>query len=222
MINQLSRRFRSILHFSQKGIKPFVLFKFSHIPYAGSINYSLKDDTIHEPVLELDPKPTPLASLVPIEPSMIEFENNKLNSPGSSSINSDNSSSNIISSALKRQWGTEITIELNRDESKGFGISIIGGKNNKSNFTSLFSFTGILIKKILPDSPAAKSGILKIGDKLLEVDGVDLRNATHEEAVEAIKKAKSPVKFIVQSLVPMVKIIFWHATVSFLTKTLFC
>lgn len=35
----------------------------------------------------------------------------------------------------------------------------------------------------------------------LQVDGINLREATHEEAVEVIRKAKSPVCFLVQSLV---------------------
>lgn len=136
------------------------------------------------------------------------------NSPGSSSLSSENSAiagvataatttPAIINSALKRQWGSEITVELSRDECRGFGISIIGLIPHKSKVSSL---AGILIKKILPDSPAAKSGLLKTGDKLLEVDGVDLRNATHDEAVEVIKKAHSPVKFVVQSLIPIVSV----------------
>ena len=39
------------------------------------------------------------------------------------------------------------------------------------------------------------------GDRILEVDGENLRNASHERAVEVIRKAGNPVKFIVQSLI---------------------
>ena len=35
---------------------------------------------------------------------------------------------------------------------------------------------------------------------LLQVDGVDLRNASHDRAVEVIKNSSSPVQFCVQSL----------------------
>ena len=35
---------------------------------------------------------------------------------------------------------------------------------------------------------------------LLQVDGVDLREATHDKAVEVIRAATSPVNFVVQSL----------------------
>lgn len=34
----------------------------------------------------------------------------------------------------------------------------------------------------------------------LQVSGTDLQNATHEEAVEAIKNAGNPIVFVVQSL----------------------
>lgn len=36
---------------------------------------------------------------------------------------------------------------------------------------------------------------------LFQVDGVDLRDASHEEAVEAIRKAGNPVSFLVQSII---------------------
>lgn len=44
----------------------------------------------------------------------------------------------------------------------------------------------------------------KTGDRILEVEGHDLRNASHEKAVEIIKKTGNPVTFIVQSLVQWV------------------
>lgn len=119
------------------------------------------------------------------------------------------------SSISKRKWGQEILVELIRNENSGFGISIIGGKemitNNNGNHhhhqhhtAAATILTGILIKKILPDSPAAKCGLMKMGDRLLEVDGNDLRLATHDVAVDVIKKAKNPVKFLIQTLLPLV------------------
>ena len=51
----------------------------------------------------------------------------------------------------------------------------------------------------------------RCGVSFLQVDGNDLREATHEEAVEVIRKANSPVRFLVQSLVnpPQVYRINW-------------
>ncbi|KAB0389775.1 hypothetical protein E2I00_017377 [Balaenoptera physalus] len=60
---------------------------------------------------------------------------------------------------------------------------------------------GIFIKHVLEDSPAGKNGTLKPGDRIVEVDGMDLRDASHEQAVEAIRKAGNPVVFMVQSII---------------------
>ena len=59
---------------------------------------------------------------------------------------------------------------------------------------------GIYIKHVLDNSPAGRQGTLQTGDRILEVDGVDLRQATHDKAVDVIKHARSPVTFLVQSL----------------------
>ena len=131
------------------------------------------------------------------------INNTKMTSSGDSFHSSDNLTTVAFNSALKRHWGEEITVELSRDGNKGFGISIIGGRDSTNKY-GLSSLSGILIKKVLPDSPAVKCGLLKTGDRLLEVGGIDLRTATHEEAVEAIKNAISPVKFVVQSLISTV------------------
>ncbi|PHT96539.1 hypothetical protein BC332_34535 [Capsicum chinense] len=42
---------------------------------------------------------------------------------------------------------------------------------------------------------------LQTGDRILEVDGVDLRHASHERAVEVIRASSRTVTFLVQSLV---------------------
>ncbi|CAM9792992.1 unnamed protein product, partial [Lampetra fluviatilis] len=52
------------------------------------------------------------------------------------------------------------------------------------------------------DSSASRLGGLKEGDRILEVGGEDLRDASHERAVDAIRRAVHPVEFVVQSLVP--------------------
>lgn len=46
--------------------------------------------------------------------------------------------------------------------------------------------------------------VFKTGDRILEVGGVNLRQATHEKAVEAIRNADNPVTFLIQSLMPWV------------------
>lgn len=62
------------------------------------------------------------------------------------------------------------------------------------------SVTGIFIKSVCTNSPAGRSSKIFMGDRILSVNDIDLRNATHEQAVQAIKNAKNPVHFVVQSL----------------------
>jgi len=44
----------------------------------------------------------------------------------------------------------------------------------------------ILISEIHPDLPAHRSAALYVGDAILGVNGIDLRDAKHSEAVEIL------------------------------------
>uniref|UniRef100_A0A8C3PJF4 PATJ crumbs cell polarity complex component n=1 Tax=Calidris pygmaea TaxID=425635 RepID=A0A8C3PJF4_9CHAR len=104
-------------------------------------------------------------------------------------------------------WGPPRTVEIFRDPHVSLGISIVGGQTVIKRLKNGEELKGIFIKQVLEDSPAGRTRALKTGDKILEVSGKDLQNATHEEAVEAIKNAGNPVVFVVQGLsnVPKVK-----------------
>ncbi|GLD68854.1 inaD-like protein isoform X1 [Lates japonicus] len=97
-------------------------------------------------------------------------------------------------------WGPPRRVEVWAEEDQSLGLSIVGGRHVIKRLRSGEELKGIFIKQVLANSPAAKTQCLKTGDKILEVSGVDLRAASHEEAVSAIKSAPSPVVFIVQSL----------------------
>lgn len=100
-------------------------------------------------------------------------------------------------------WGPPRTVILYRSEHvKSLGISIVGGKLDFSGPGNTIEscISGIFIKHVLPDSPAGRNGTLKTGDRILEVNGYDLREASHDRAVEIIRAAQSPVHFTVQSL----------------------
>ncbi|XP_076355047.1 multiple PDZ domain protein-like isoform X4 [Tachypleus tridentatus] len=109
------------------------------------------------------------------------------------------SPTNVIS----HQWGPERTVNLRRESGRGLGISIVGGKVEMFHLSPGNTITGIFIKNVLPDSPAGRNGTLRRGDRILEVDGIDLRDSTHDQAVDVIKNARDPVKFVVQSLLPL-------------------
>ncbi|GFS21975.1 multiple PDZ domain protein [Elysia marginata] len=97
-------------------------------------------------------------------------------------------------------WGAPRSVQLVREPGKSLGISIVGGRVDMFNVSQEHSNAGIFIKHVLGDSPAGRNGTLKKGDRILEVNGVDVRNATHDEAVEVIRNSDSPINFVVQSL----------------------
>ncbi|XP_056388885.1 inaD-like protein isoform X2 [Hyla sarda] len=97
-------------------------------------------------------------------------------------------------------WGAPLVVEIWREPQVSLGISIVGGQTIIKRLKNGEELKGIFIKQVLEDSPAGRTKALKTGDKILEVSGVDLRNATHDEAVNAIKNAGNPVVFVTQSL----------------------
>ncbi|XP_053529569.1 discs large homolog 1-like protein isoform X21 [Ictalurus punctatus] len=68
----------------------------------------------------------------------------------------------------------------------GLGFNIVGGEDGE----------GIFISFILAGGPADLSGELRKGDRLVSVNGVDLRSATHEQAAAALKNAGQTVTII--------------------------
>uniref|UniRef100_A0A8C8BQU3 Multiple PDZ domain protein n=1 Tax=Otus sunia TaxID=257818 RepID=A0A8C8BQU3_9STRI len=115
-------------------------------------------------------------------------------------------------------WNHPRKVELWREPSKSLGISIVGGRGMGSRLSNGEMMRGIFIKHILEDSPAGKNGTLKTGDRIVEVDGIDLRDASHEQAVEAIRKAGNPVVFMVQSIISRPR----NPSLPFTQSSLFC
>ncbi|XP_033636742.1 multiple PDZ domain protein-like isoform X3 [Asterias rubens] len=93
------------------------------------------------------------------------------------------------------EWEAIRTVRLNKEPNKSLGISIVGGRAGDGQ-----PVQGIYIKHVLDDSQAGRTHALKTGDRILEVNGCDLRDASHDYAVAIIRNAANPVCFIVQSL----------------------
>uniref|UniRef100_A0A3B3SP60 Disks large homolog 1 n=1 Tax=Paramormyrops kingsleyae TaxID=1676925 RepID=A0A3B3SP60_9TELE len=72
--------------------------------------------------------------------------------------------------------------------STGLGFNIVGGEDGE----------GIFISFILAGGPADLSGELRKGDRIVSVNGVDLRGATHEQAAAALKNAGQTVTIVTQ------------------------
>ncbi|XP_015246717.1 PREDICTED: multiple PDZ domain protein-like, partial [Cyprinodon variegatus] len=96
-------------------------------------------------------------------------------------------------------WDKPRSVQLTRAPSQSLGISIMGGRGMGRRLSSGEMMRGVFIKHISPDSPAALNGTLRVGDRILEVSGVDLRDASHEQAVEAIRRTGDTVDLLVQS-----------------------
>ncbi|KAM8880008.1 multiple PDZ domain protein isoform 2-T3 [Spinachia spinachia] len=90
-------------------------------------------------------------------------------------------------------------VRLTRAPGQSLGLSIMGGRGMGRRLSSGEMMRGVFVKHISPDSPAARNGTLQTGDRILEVCGMDLRDASHEQAVEAIRRAGDCVSFLVQS-----------------------
>uniref|UniRef100_A0A2K6G492 Scribble planar cell polarity protein n=1 Tax=Propithecus coquereli TaxID=379532 RepID=A0A2K6G492_PROCO len=72
----------------------------------------------------------------------------------------------------------------------GLGISIAGGRGSTPYKGD---DEGIFISRVSEEGPAARAGV-RVGDKLLEVNGVALQDAEHHEAVEALRGAGTAVQ----------------------------
>uniref|UniRef100_A0A3P9LTP1 PDZ domain-containing protein n=1 Tax=Oryzias latipes TaxID=8090 RepID=A0A3P9LTP1_ORYLA len=81
--------------------------------------------------------------------------------------------------------GELLCVELDKDR-HGLGLSLAG--NRDRSCLSIF---------VYEEGAAAKDGRLWAGDQILEVNGVDLRGASHEEAIAALRQTPAKVRLTV-------------------------
>ncbi|KAF7254285.1 Golgi-associated PDZ and coiled-coil motif-containing protein [Varanus komodoensis] len=84
---------------------------------------------------------------------------------------------------------------LVKEDHEGLGISITGGKEHG---------VPILISEIHPGQPADRCGGLHVGDAILAVNGVNLRDAKHKEAVTILSQQRGEIEFEVVYVAPEV------------------
>ncbi|KAG1663838.1 Multiple PDZ domain protein [Nymphon striatum] len=73
-------------------------------------------------------------------------------------------------------------------EKMGLGLSIVGGSDTPAV---------IIIHEVYPDGAAAKDGRLKPGDQILEVNSENLREASHDFAITALRQTPAVVRMAV-------------------------
>ncbi|XP_032451450.1 multiple PDZ domain protein isoform X10 [Lynx canadensis] len=81
--------------------------------------------------------------------------------------------------------GCETTIEISKGRT-GLGLSIVGGSDTLLG--------AIIIHEVYEEGAACKDGRLWAGDQILEVNGIDLRKATHDEAINVLRQTPHRVR----------------------------
>lgn len=111
-----------------------------------------------------------------------ETGNNVLNNGNINNNNVDSLNDPDVPDSVANQ---KRVVRVVKSDNNGLGISIKGGKENKMP---------ILISKIFKGMAADATEQLYVGDAILAVNGEDLREATHDEAVKALKRAGKVVE----------------------------
>ncbi|XP_076415777.1 gamma-2-syntrophin isoform X2 [Peromyscus maniculatus bairdii] len=83
------------------------------------------------------------------------------------------------------------TVTLRRQPVGGLGLSIKGGAEHG---------VPVVISKIFKDQAADQTEMLFIGDAVLQVNGINVENATHEEVVHLLRNAGDDVTITVEYL----------------------
>ncbi|KAG7485877.1 ras-associating and dilute domain-containing protein [Solea senegalensis] len=80
----------------------------------------------------------------------------------------------------------------------GLGMGLIDGLHTPLNAP------GIYIRTLIPDGPAASDGRLRIGDRILAVNGTSLIGADYQSAVDLIRLGGGRLRFLVAKSDPEV------------------
>ncbi|XP_064639301.1 tyrosine-protein phosphatase non-receptor type 13-like isoform X2 [Lineus longissimus] len=92
-----------------------------------------------------------------------------------------------------RQSGV-IRLELEKNANGSLGFGLVGGEKGSS--------IGIFVKSIAPGGPADEDGRLKVGDRLLELNGENLIGMNPNKAVAILRKARGEVSIAVSRPAP--------------------
>ncbi|NXD29948.1 SCRIB protein, partial [Spelaeornis formosus] len=114
--------------------------------------------------------------------------------PGDSPPEETPAPRNHLCKGLEEQYPVE---EIHLVKAGGpLGLSIVGGSDHSSHPFGIHE-PGVFISKVIPRGLASRSG-LRVGDRILEVNGTDLRHATHQEAVNALLCSSPELSMLVR------------------------
>uniref|UniRef100_H2YU37 PDZ domain-containing protein n=1 Tax=Ciona savignyi TaxID=51511 RepID=H2YU37_CIOSA len=89
-----------------------------------------------------------------------------------------------------------IDIVLTRGPGEKLGISIRGGVKGHAGNPLDETDEGIFISKINPDGAAYRDGRIKVGQRILEVNGQSLLGCSHSEAVRTLRAIGDHANFL--------------------------
>ncbi|KJH44537.1 PDZ/DHR/GLGF domain protein [Dictyocaulus viviparus] len=88
---------------------------------------------------------------------------------------------------LRENWQntnySTIDVDLVRDAALGLGITVAGYVHRKEEIG------GIFVKSLVPRSAAFLSGLIRVHDLILEVNGISLEHLSHADSVRTLVKS---------------------------------
>ncbi|XP_073229280.1 Golgi-associated PDZ and coiled-coil motif-containing protein-like [Porites lutea] len=120
--------------------------------------------------------------------------NNKTPAPPPPKPEELESEEDAESKARKRRGiGEPRTVVIHKEKTEGLGISITGGKEHG---------VPIIVSEIHEGLPVDRSGGLYVGDAILAVNGIDLQEAKHSEAVKVLSAVHGEITLEVLYVAP--------------------
>lgn len=87
-------------------------------------------------------------------------------------------------------------VQIVKNEGERLGMHIKGGLNGQRGNPVDPSDEGVFISKVNSSGAVRRDGRLRIGMRMLEMNGISLLGATHQEAVEALRAAGNELYLI--------------------------
>lgn len=102
-----------------------------------------------------------------------------------SAVTNSSQAPNAISTANPTSTLQPYDVEIQRGENEGFGFVIVSSVSRPE--------AGTTFGRIIEGSPADRCGKLKVGDRILAVNGCSITNKSHSDIVNLIKEAGNTV-----------------------------
>ncbi|XP_055521890.1 protein scribble homolog [Leucoraja erinacea] len=163
-------------------------FKIQKLPRPEAVLAILQG--LSNPELQDEGEQVPAPSLSSPLHHLQEVRDDRLSQPPVKGVSFDQVNNLLIEPARIEE--EELTLTIHR-KTGGLGISIAGGKGSTPYKGE---DEGIFISRVSEEGPAAQAGV-RVGDKLLEVNGVGLQDAEHQRAVEALRSSGGVVTMAV-------------------------